>query len=160
MSTRSQAQLARAEAAVANTIAGQAQAEQIPTPVGTPSSQLGTSVTFQVKGTTLNAASVTVDTGNAPPFNHISLLEATYSAVDRANHLAHTGNGIGTLARFATPQTIPGQSFTDGNGDATLATAVPSFVVTVGGGVGVTFTPPAGYVGQIEWLMTLTITNN
>jgi hypothetical protein len=159
MSTRSQAQLARAEAAVANTIAGQAQAKQVVTTVGVPSSQLGTTRSFQVQGTTLDTGAVTVDTGNAPPLNHISLLVATYSAVDRANHLGHSGNGIGTSARFG-DLTVPGQVFSDGNGDAALATAVPSFVIAAGGALGVRFTPPAGYVGQIEWLMTLTITDN
>jgi len=56
--------------------------------------------------------------------------------------------------------TLPGHNFGGSNGDAALAAAVPSFALSGGGTFEVTFTPPGGYVGSVEWLFNINMTEN
>ncbi len=132
------------------------------TTVGTPGSQSGASPSFTVLATTTNAAAVTVDTGYAPPDGHGADLDVHYNVTDRGAHTSRSGNGAGTMKNFAGfgGVAIAGAPIFGGaNGDAGLATSVPSLSVS-GGTLHVTVTPPAGYVGTLDWIVDLGVLEN
>lgn len=131
-------------------------------PIGTPNAQLGTTKTFEVFGSTINAAALVVDTGYAPIANHMAKLTLSSSVVDRTAHTVATIDVESGISHFGGTVALPGtlsQSTTTPSDDATLSTSAVT-VSVVAGTLNVTFTPPGGYVGNLDWLTKLTIEEN
>jgi hypothetical protein len=129
-----------------------------PQVVGVRGGQSGASASFVVLGTTANAGAVTVDTGYSPASGHAAKLDGGFNAVDRTAQTTHSGGISGAVRNFG-GLVVAGSIIAGGNGDASLATATMSFSV-VAGTLHVTFTPPALYVGTLDWLLTLNTTEN
>lgn len=128
---------------------------------GTPASQLSSTTSIMVVATTVNAvASGAIDTGYAPPNGHMAGIDGKYTLTDRTNHVSHSGNVGGTIQKYAGTTTVPGSVFGGANGSAALNGAVPSFGVSGTGTLTVTFTPPLGYVGTVEWEFRLNMSEN
>jgi hypothetical protein len=131
-----------------------------PTIVGTDANVSGDSLTFQLKARTVNAAAVTLDTGYEPTLNQAAKLDVGYEVKDIANNLAKAGNGNGSIKHLAVGAPVVAGVFGGNVGDAALNTAVPSFAVSGGNTLEVILTPPAAYVGDLDWLVNLTVSVN
>jgi hypothetical protein len=132
-----------------------------PPVVGVLGGQSLATFTFDVVATTVNAAAVTVDTKYAPPNGHSAVLNYDrWQTVDRTAQTARSGNATATLRVFGGVLVIAGTTISGSNGDGALATAVPSFGVSGGNTLTITFTPPAAYVGTLDWLFPIHITED
>lgn len=131
-----------------------------PTQVGVVTNQTGRTQQFEVTARTVNAGAVTLDTGYAPALGHASKLDAGYEVKDVANNLAKAGNGNASMKHLAVGAPVIVQLFSGNEGDGGLTTAVPSYGVSGAGTLTVTFTPPAGYAGNLDWLLVLNTTEN
>jgi len=131
-----------------------------PTPVGIPGGQTGNATSFTVFATTVDAAAVTVDTGYKPASGHAAKIDGGISLTDRTAHTANSKNSTGSVRNYgglaiAGTPTVSGTS-----GDAALNAAAVTFGVSGGGTLEVIFTPPGGYVGTIDWIYGLNLTEN
>jgi hypothetical protein len=132
-----------------------------PTTKGTQGAQTGNVDSFQLFASTSNAGTVTVDTGYKPPPGHSAKVDGGFNVVDRTantttskNTNASFYNNAGTVAAHGAPS-IGGTV-----GDAPLATATIAFAISGTNTVEVTFTPPGGYVGDLDWVYNLTFSEN
>ncbi len=140
--------------------ARRAQAATLPaTPIGAGDA-VGDVSSFAIRAATAGAVAVTVDTLYALPDTRGAGLDGKWIAMDRAAPAIRSGNTAGTLRAAGGVLTIASQFFGGSGGDAALATAVPSYSVSPGNTLRVTFTPPAGYVGTIEWYFALNATED
>jgi len=147
------------------TILEEGLAELQGTTIGVPGNQSGASFAFSVNATTVNAGTVTVDTGYKPPANHGAKIDGGFTVIDRANHLIHAFNTNGAVRNFgglaiAGTPLIGGSTGDDAGVAPHLAASTIVFGVSGGGTLTITFTPPAGYVGTLDWLQSLLLTEN
>jgi hypothetical protein len=112
---------------------------------------------------TINAAASTpLDTGYQPPLGHAAdLWVPQYCITDTVNNVAKSGSGFGCIKQLVSGAGIVGQTWATHAADGALATAVPSFdIIEATGNLGLVFTPPAAYVGNLEWCFLLRILEN
>jgi hypothetical protein len=132
-----------------------------PTTKGAQGAQTGNVKPYQIFASTVNAGTVTVDTGYKPPPGHSAKIDGGFNAVDRTantttskNTNASFYNNAGTVAAHGAP-VISGAV-----GDAPLATATIAFAISGTNTIEVTFTPPGGYVGDLDWVYNATFSEN
>lgn len=111
-------------------------------------------------GTTLNAASQAVDTGFKPPANTAAKLDGGLSVVDVAAHTTSSKNINAAVRNFGGLAIAGAPTVAGTTGDASLATATVAFSVSGGGTLVATFTPPALYVGTLDYVLFLNPTLN
>lgn len=128
--------------------------------VGVQGSQLGSIPEVKVFGQTVNAVPQVIDTHIPPPNGHGNTFNGTYNVTDRTAQLVAGGNGFGTERTYGGVAVLVAQTWTDETGDAALATALPSLSISGTQTIVVTFTPPAGYVGTLDWFLFITILRN
>jgi len=129
--------------------------------VGTQATdQLGAIFTAKVFAQTVNAVPTVIDTGpNAPP-NAASTADMIYNVTDKTAHTTSGGRFLATVRKYGGPEVVAGAQTVVPVGDASLDTALPSIGVGGDGNVTLTFTPPAGYVGTLDWFMFVTVYRN
>lgn len=117
---------------------------------------------FQWRGyvTTVNAGAVTIDTGYAPPQQHVARVTLSYSIADRTADLGHYSNLYCGIQSFGAPTIPAGQVQVGTTSDGALATALPTAVITGASLLGFTCTPPGGHVGTLDWMLVITIEEN
>lgn len=115
------------------------------------------SPTFQVLLQTVNAGTASVDTTWQLEAGRAADVAGGFNVTDRANDRVTSGNLIANLRNYGGAFAVAGQ-FVGGttHGDAALNTCTMSLAV-VGGTLIVTVTPPAGYNGTLEWVVTLPV---
>lgn len=137
----------------------------LPTVVGTPGLQTGAGPSFTVFGQTVNAApSAALDTGYKPPANHAAAIGGGLIATDRTADKSISKNinaavdNYGGLAVKGTP-VVSG-----GTGDTATFAGPAALTITFGvsgtGTLTVTLNPPTGYVGTIDWVVSLSVSEN
>lgn len=129
-----------------------------PTMTGTPGSISGNLVRLCVVATTAGDVAATVTTKYAPPDGHGASINGYLSVIDRANHVVHNLAFNAALRNFG-GLVVAGQSSFNGNGDASLNAVAVSFAVS-GGNISVTVTPPADYIGNLDWKVNFSSTEN
>jgi hypothetical protein len=116
--------------------------------------------TIVVTGNTVAAATQTVATTFAPINNHGASLDIHFNAVDVANQIMRSGNAAGDIRTFGGAAVIAGAPILGGStGDAGLNGAVIALSV-VAGFLNITFTPPVGYGGNLDWICTIDVLEN
>ncbi len=129
---------------------------------GVPVAQLGSSIEDQVYANTALAAPATVNSSYVAPLGHAAGIDGTLVVTNRAAATVTKLQVVGSLRRYgAFPgvYAVAGFLVTGAHGDASLATCAVTAAV-VGGVLQFTFTPPAGYGGNLEWFADLTMTEN
>jgi hypothetical protein len=103
--------------------------------------------------TTVNAATTTIDTGYKPASGNVAGIDGGFTVKDSVAKTGNKANIAGEVENFAPAGlTIPQQPIVAGHrGDATLSTTTVTYGVSPGGTLTVILTPPAGYVGTINW---------
>jgi hypothetical protein len=103
--------------------------------------------------TTTNAVTTTIDTGYKPTSGNVAGIDGGLTVKDSAAKTGNKANIAGEIDNFAPAGlTIPQQPIVAGHrGDAGLSTCTVTYVVSPGGTLTVILTPPAGYVGTINW---------
>ena len=109
--------------------------------------------------TTVNAAAVTVDTGYSLLQGHSAKLDGGMNVSDATAQTSGSKNFNAALKNFSGTPSIDGQTAGGFVGDGSLATAAITFSFS-SGTLRVTFTPPAGYVGTLNWEATINPTLN
>lgn len=148
----------KTELAFAAIAQSEAQAALAVTVLGTPGHQSIATQSFIIFATTIDAATTTIDTGYKPVDGHAAKIDGGLSFTDRTAHFTSTRNSNVALQNYG-GLSIRG-SQVSGQGDIELANATMTFGVSGGGTLEITFTPPAGYTGTLEWLYEPTMTEN
>lgn len=112
-----------------------------------------------VTGTTVNAATTVVDTGIAVPPGHSTKLDGGLNINDIAAQTTYSKNLNASLRNFGGQAVAGAPVVGGGTGDASLAASTITFSF-VSGTLHVTLTPPGGYVGTINWEVTINPTLN
>lgn len=109
--------------------------------------------------TTTNAVAVTVDTGYVLQEGHSAKLDGGMNVSDATANTTSSKNFNAALKNFTGTPVVAGSSVAGTVGDGSLSTATLSFSFS-GGTLHVTFTPPGGYVGTLNWEATINPTLN
>lgn len=132
-----------------------------PTTKGTQGAQTGNVKAFQLFASTVNAGTVTVDTGYKPPPSHSAKIDGGINVVDRTANTTTSKNTQGSFYNNAGTVAAHGAPVISGaSGDAALSTSTVSFAISGTNTIEVTFTPPAGYAGDLDWVYNLTFSEN
>lgn len=135
----------------------------LPTELGGNNPATGLMPSFLVRFMTINGTvSDVLDTGYQPPLGHAaSLIVQQYSVTDVVHNVAKSGHATGLVKQLIAGPGIVNQTWTQDAADGALTTAVPSFsIIEPSGDLGLIFTPPVGYSGNLEWCLLLYILEN
>ena len=107
-----------------------------------------------VSATTVNTATATVDTGYQLPLGHSAKLDGGVNVNDATAGTTSSKNFNAALKNFSGTPTVAGSTVAGTVGDNSLSTATCSFSFS-NGTLHITFTPPGGYVGTLNWSATV-----
>lgn len=128
--------------------------------IGAANLQLGDAPEIRVVGSTAGAVAVVVDTHYVLPVNHGGSIVGQWTSTDRNTELNTQAQVFASIRNYPISTYVVGPgTVANQTGDGALATAAPSFSIAAGT-LNVTFTPPGGYAGNLDWILDLSILQN